>query len=207
MGSDQLSGRDSRHVLTTGWNWMFPVILVLIAAVLAVFGEPGQLQLRYERDAIGNGEFWRLLTGHLVHLGWPHFLLNAAGLLLVWLLVGAQLSARSWLVVGLFIVAGMDVGFWFLRPTLSWYVGLSGLLHGVLAAGVVAGWYHAPKENLVIGMVLVLKLAYEQWSGPLPGTATVSGGPVVVDSHLFGTISGVLIALPFLIRVRRLRSI
>jgi len=207
MGSDQLSGRDPRHVLESGRSELVPFVLLLVATLLAWFGDPARLQLRYERAAIADGEWWRLLSGHLVHLGWPHLLLNIVGLMLVWLLVGARLSTRGWIVVILFVIATMDVAFWLLRPELAWYVGLSGLLHGLLAAGVVAGWHHAPKENLAIAVVLVVKLAYEQWGGPMPGSTNLSGGPVVVDSHLFGAIGGLLIALPQLIRVRRARSI
>ena len=55
--------------------------------------------LRFDRGGIAAGELWRLLTGHFVHLGVSHTLLNLAGLLLVWVLVGAACTWRQWLLV------------------------------------------------------------------------------------------------------------
>jgi uncharacterized membrane protein len=43
--------------------------------------------------------------------------------------------------------------------------------------------------------VLAGKLAYEQFFGSLPGTSEMSGGPVVVNSHLYGAIGGVVSGL------------
>ena len=63
---------------------LLPVLIIAIALLLEVAGDSATALLRYDREVIGNGELWRLLTGHLVHLGWSHFLLNAIGLALVW---------------------------------------------------------------------------------------------------------------------------
>jgi len=41
-------------------------------------------------------------------------------------------------------------------------------------------------------LLLGLKLAWEQLAGPLPGSEALSGGPVVVDAHLYGTSAGLL---------------
>jgi hypothetical protein len=49
---------------------------------------------------------------------------------------------------------------------------------------------------------LLGKLAWEQFSGPLPGSEGTAGGPVIVDSHLFGALGGALTALTLRIRVR-----
>jgi membrane associated rhomboid family serine protease len=42
---------------------------------------------------------------------------------------------------------------------------------------------------------VILKLAVEQWLGPLWLTAEAAGGPVVVDAHLFGALGGALAAI------------
>ena len=85
--------------------------------------------------AIADGEYWRLLSGHFAHLGYPHLALNLAGLILVWLLVGRLYSTWRWLLVAAFSIVVMDAGFWFVDSDMRWYVGLSGLLHGLLLAG------------------------------------------------------------------------
>jgi rhomboid family GlyGly-CTERM serine protease len=143
-----------------------------------------------------------LLTGHFVHLGLSHFALNAAGLLLVWYLVGNQLSTLQWLLVGGASIAAIDLGFSLFEPNLSWYVGLSGLLHGILAAGIVASWRRDRLTALLLAVLVVAKLAYEQIAGPLPGSEASSGGSVVVVAHLYGSIGGAICAT-LLLKLRR----
>jgi rhomboid family GlyGly-CTERM serine protease len=144
--------------------------------------------------AIAEGEYWRLLSAHFAHLGYPHLALNLAGLLLVWLLVGRLYSTRQWLLVAAFSIVVMDAGFWFVDSEMRWYVGLSGLLHGLLLAGAIAGIRSLPVESIVIAAVVVAKLAYEQIVGPLPGSESVAGAAVVVNAHLYGAIGGALAA-------------
>jgi rhomboid family GlyGly-CTERM serine protease len=96
----------------------------------------------------------------------------------------------------------MDAGFWFLNPGLYWYVGMSGLLHGLLAAGIVARWKNFDAETAILLLLLVAKISWEQFSGPVPGSESTSGGPVVVDAHLYGAIGGVLGAILVRIRVK-----
>jgi rhomboid family GlyGly-CTERM serine protease len=182
--------------------WLVPGIVVLVALALMLSGESGREWLRFERGGIAAGEAWRGLTGHFVHLGVSHTLLNLAGLVLVWFLVGRTYAWRQWLLVMAGSVAVIDVGLWFGSPQLEWYVGLSGLLHGVLAAGIVAGLAKRSFEAVVLGVLVTGKLAWEQFAGPLPGSEATSGGAVVVDAHLYGVIGGALVA-GALIRVRR----
>ena len=182
--------------------WLFPATLIVTSSVLLFAGDAGRDLLRFEREAIADLELWRVVTGHLVHLGLSHFLLNVAGLLLVWILAGREFPFRDWLVVGIASVAAIDIGLWLLSPALQWYVGLSGVLHGLLAAGVVAGLGARRPDAMVLGAVLLIKLAYEQFAGPLPGSEAAAGDRVVVDAHLYGAVGGALTAA-VLIRVRR----
>ncbi len=188
-------------------HWQVPLAFALVGAVAAAFGDAGRELLRYDRAAIADGEYWRLLSGHFAHLGYPHLLLNLAGLLLVWLLVGRLYSTRRWILVAAISVLAMDAGFWFLDAGMRWYVGLSGMLHGLLLAGAIREIRSLPGESMVICVVVVAKLAYEQLAGPLPGSESAAGGAVVVNSHLYGAIGGALAALVFWRRVRTPASI
>lgn len=187
--------------------WLLPVLVLLLAFLLAVVGETAQQWMRFDRTAISSGELWRLASGHFVHLGWAHFALNGAGLLLVWYLVGEVFDWIRWILVGVFTVITMDIGLWLFVPGLMWYVGLSGLLHGVLAAGLMERLRKPDREALIVMLLLLAKLAWEQFSGPLPGSESTAGGPVVVDSHLFGALGGVVAAMLLRIRVRPTASI
>lgn len=163
-------------------------------------GEEARLLLRFDRPGIIAGQWWRLASGHFVHLGWSHAVLNGAGLGLVWLLVGSAFGFRYWAMVLAVCVAGTSAGLWWLSPQVGWYVGLSGLLHGLLVAGLIARLRPAPIESLALLAAVGVKLAFEQFSGPLPGTESASGGPVVIDAHLYGALSGLAASLPIAIR-------
>lgn len=168
--------------------WWLLGLLILALVLLSLLGEHGRLLLRYEREAVLQGEYWRLLTGHLVHGNWLHLFLNGAGLGLIVALFPGHYSPRQWLLIGLFSLVAIDAGFVLWEPQLHWYVGLSGVLHGALAAGAIAWWrYESKRLALALSVIFVGKLAWEQWQGALP----LSGGlAVVVDAHLYGALGG-----------------
>jgi rhomboid family GlyGly-CTERM serine protease len=178
-------------------------LLGVTVLVLAVGGEPWREALRYERAALPLAQAWRWLTAHLVHLGPGHALLNVAGLALVVLLFGRPLSARAWAFVLLASAVAIDAGFWWLQPRLEWYVGLSGVLHGLFAAGALAEWRAGGEQAPWLLLALCAKLAFEQGVGPLPLTAASAGGPVVVAAHLYGALGGALAYVVMRARRRR----
>ena len=108
----------------------------------ALTGDTGRELLRYERPAVLHGEYWRLVTGHFVHGSAQHLLLNAVGLGLIAALFPRDYSLRGWLLILASSIATIDLGFVLLEPQLQWYVGLSGVLHGALAAGAIGWWRH-----------------------------------------------------------------
>ena len=76
------------------------LLLILLTGLnLLVFSLGGGEYLQYQRHAIEHGQVWRLLTGHWVHLGATHFLLNLFGLLLLWQIIGNWLSIGEKLAV------------------------------------------------------------------------------------------------------------
>jgi len=182
-------GLFSGNLLRAG-TWALPAGLICIAVLLQLGGDPVRHWLAWSRVDIGAGEAWRLLSGHVVHLGWSHLVLNAAGLALIWVLVGDTFDPAGWLVVGISSIAAIDLGFWLLSPELYWYVGLSGILHGLLVAGIAIGLARHSRESQVLALLIAAKLVWEQVSGPLPGSEETSGGAVIVDAHLYGSLGG-----------------
>ena len=172
--------------------WRLSAFIALVGVVLASGGIAVRNDLAWDRDVIAAGELWRLLSGHFVHLGWSHLLLNLAGLALVAWLVGGRFSWRRWLLIGAISVAAIDIGFWFLYPNLGWYVGLSGMLYGLLIAGLLAGVLQRDREAIILSVFIVAKIAWEQLMGPLPGSESTTGGRVIVEAHLYGALGGLL---------------
>jgi rhomboid family GlyGly-CTERM serine protease len=176
-----------------GYGWALLGACALLLLITAA-GEPGRALLRYDRVPLAAGEWWRLLSAHLVHLDLHHALLNCAGLALLWALFARDYRPRQWLAVTLVSMASIDAGLWLWDSTVRWYVGSSGVLHGIMAGGTVARLRRGAAEGWVLAAFLVGKLAWEQGVGPLP----LSGSdPVVVDAHLYG-VAGGLAAAAFL---------
>ena len=162
------------------------------AALLALTlsGDAGRALLRYERAGLAAGQYWRLFTAHVVHLDLRHAVLNCVGVALVWALFARDYLWRAWLVILVSAAAAIDAGLWFANSTVEWYVGSSGVLHGVMAAGALAHLRRGERDGLVLALLLAVKLLYEHLVGALP----LSGGAVVVDAHLFGVLGGVAAA-------------
>jgi len=171
--------------------------LALLAACLllllpTVGGEGGRQLLRYDRRGLAAGQWWRLLSAHLVHLDVRHAVLNIAGLALMWALFARDYSAKAWLAIVLTAMAAIDAGLWLGDSTVLWYVGSSGALHGVMAAGTLARLRRGEREGWVLAAALAAKLAYEHWVGALPFSG---GDSVVVDAHLYGALGGAAAAV------------
>jgi rhomboid family GlyGly-CTERM serine protease len=159
---------------------------------LESLGDDARLLLRYERELIAHGEWWRLITGHLVHLGWTHLALNVMGLALMWALFYPDYSLRSWALILTCSLVAIDAAFFFIERDVRWYVGLSGILHGVMAAGTIAYVRRREPGAWILVPFLTAKLAYEQLVGTMPYSLDSAGGPVVVDAHLYGVLGAII---------------
>ena len=195
------------RIIANGRGWVLPAAIALICLAAMIFGDAAREAFRYDRSAIGGGEVFRLISGHFVHLGASHTVLNMVGLIIVWALTGRAFSIGRWLIVTALIIAIIDAGFWLLLPRLEWYVGLSGLLHGMLVAGAVGDIRRDRLQSVLILIVVAGKLIYEVVAGPLPGSSDAAGGPVLTESHLYGAIGGLLAGAALIIRVGSARDI
>jgi rhomboid family GlyGly-CTERM serine protease len=172
----------------------WPLLAVMLPCLLlAMGGEAVRIALRYDRADIFHGELWRLFTGNFVHLGMGHLLEDMAGLLLLWLLFEDVLA--GWRMPPLICIGALAVGLGLLAsdPQVDWYVGISGALDTLWAAGALALLRRRDRFGWVLAGLLVAKLTYEQVFGALPFSSISSGGSVIVDAHLYGALAGALI--------------
>lgn len=180
----QRTGVTKRRLL----DWA-PVVTLLVICLLLAFGGDEMRRLgRYDRVALQNGEYWRLISGHLVHLSWAHLWPNLAALAVIGALFDDTFRARDWVLAGLVSAAAIDAGLYVLDPHVQWYVGLSGVLHGFVAAGAVEWILRRQTLGWVLAIGLVGKLIYEQTVGAMP-FSTGLGGDVIVAAHLYGAAS------------------
>ena len=173
----------------------YGIALLLVCAVLLLpelGGEWARAALRYERAAVAGGQWWRLITAHLVHLDPEHAVLNSLGLVLMWSLFARDYGPRRWLAIVMATFAAIDAGLYFHDTNVDWYVGASGALHGVMTAGTLAHVRRGDLDGWILAVFIIVKLTYEQLSGALPFSQ--SGVPVVVNAHLYGALGGVAMA-------------
>lgn len=177
-----------------------PVIVALLGGVmfLALHWVVAErlVTLAYVRTAIADGQWWRLLSGHFVHFTLYHAVMNAIGLLLVNAVLLYRQTLFLLLSVNLFLPVFISLGLWWFYQDIDQYRGYSGVLYGLIAAGLILEW-KTNKGLYGIALVLVAaKIAYEQ----LP-TYDVNylvaeiGVPVAIEAHLLGFLGGVAFAL------------
>jgi rhomboid family GlyGly-CTERM serine protease len=183
------------------------LLTILVALTLVgLGGESVRTALQYQRESIAAGQWWRLLGAHIVHLGGQHLAFNLAGLALLWMLFARSFAPRRWWLVVLAAMLAVDAGLWRIDPAVHWYVGASGALHGVWAAGALSAARerdaggHLQWRNGAPLIVLCLKLIYEQWGGQ---SAFLGALPVVLNAHLYGAAGGAVAALAIIARFGR----
>jgi rhomboid family GlyGly-CTERM serine protease len=171
---------------------------------LAFGGDDVRIWARYERGALASGEYWRLITAHLVHLGWGHLWPNLAALAVIGALFDNVFDGGDWVAVGLGAAAAIDAGLYLIDPNVQWYVGLSGVLHGFIAGGAFLALLRGQAVGALLAIGLSAKLIFEQTWGPVPLTAATTGGAVIVAAHLYGAAGGLLAAAArHIVRVRK----
>lgn len=142
----------------------------------------------YRRDAIYQGELWRLISAHFVHINGVHLLLNWLGWCFALLLFPAFLN---WRLSGPCLLAssvGISLGLYLFFPNIQWYCGFSGVLHSLL---VVASLLCRPRRlGGLILLLLSLKMIYEVTGGSLSGMLTETIESPLYEAHWLGYALG-----------------
>lgn len=179
----------------------WPLICVVIVLVLVALNPWLKPWLRYDEGAIVQGEYWRLVTAHFVHLGWVHGLLNGAGFVLLALIYPAGRAVYWWL---FYLLSSVLISLYIvLIGETYYYVGASGVLHGLF---ILAAYFSRALDmwrRYALMAIIVGKLFWEQSSYYQDtGVSEAIGGLVYVDAHLMGGLCGLLVVILFLIKNR-----
>jgi len=163
--------------------------------------------LEYRRALLAT-EPWRFVGAHLVHINWPHALVNAAA----WIVLGRLFERELTVGAQLACLAGaaviVSLGLALLLPAMGWYRGASGALHALYFAGATAMLAEAargrgsprwPQLLLALGWI---KVALEIPRGGETVFAAWLGAPVVPQAHLFGALWGTAFGLLIALRDR-----
>jgi len=170
------------------------VIVLAAAAVAAYLGLGATPEAWvFDRLAIADGEWWRLLTGHWVHSDASHAGWDISMMLLFGVLFEARLQWRLPLVL-LLSSCAVDAWLWWGVPDLRFYCGLSGILNGVLIVGLLEWWRETRHPLMLLTIAAsALKIVIEIHSGQ--ALLTQTAWPSVPTAHAAGFLCGLALHL------------
>lgn len=171
--------------------WIVPALLAV--ASMIVFLLPGNIagELAWLRG-LNAGQPWRLAGAHLVHLGGAHLALNLAGLAVCWALVGSMWRPTVWAAMMLPLALSIGAGLHLFRD-IGGYVGLSGLIHGLFAFGLVGMWSRW-RLGAALGATYLVGKAVGEWWWP---------DAVIAEAHWVGAVAGTLLGIMATLVTRR----
>lgn len=177
-------------MLTMPWRTL--LLAILATVIFSTLGAAPET-LVYEREAILNGEVWRLITGHWVHSDTQHATWNIIALLLLGCLFENTLKRHLFTVL---LISSLALSGWIIlfMPQMTSYCGLSGILNSLLVVGTLTLWQQQRSITLLLILLLaVLKSIVELQTQSAIFTHTA--WPSVPAAHLAGMVIGLLIYL------------
>ncbi|MCL6271382.1 rhombosortase [Sansalvadorimonas sp. 2012CJ34-2] len=154
--------------------------------------------LAYTRSGLVSGDWWRLLSGHWIHLSWYHLLMNGLVLIAFYVLYGERQKIS--LCMLFFLSITISGGLWLKSPGIERYVGFSGVLTGLILIGAINTFSDDRLINTGIVLVILGKIAIEQWQPHDVITSALTDIPTVVDAHLYGALAGILYCILLLLK-------
>lgn len=148
--------------------------------------------LVYRRSSIEAGQWWRLITGNLLHTNHWHLLMNLAGLWIILFLHHFHYRAKGLTLLFILLCSLEGIGLYLGYPLLLSYVGLSGMLHGLFAYGAVQDIQRRIRSGYLLLLGVIVKVGHEQFYGASDEVSTMIGARVATEAHLVGLLCGLL---------------
>lgn len=177
-------------------------IFLLVTIVVFALAEPVSSHwLMFDRDAINNGQVWRLFSAHFVHLSMPHLLGNAMGVALLAYIAGRSLNNLVGISLLIWCVLVVGVGLYGYADYLQRYVGLSGVLHGLLLVAPFISPFYSRRIAMCFLLVIVSKVIWEQSSFyDDMAMAGLIGGRVEANAHMLGVLAGLFFLIIYYVQ-------
>ncbi len=173
-------------------RWLLRFFGVIVSvAIFSVICQVGFDFLVFDKLAVREGEYWRLLTGHFTHSSFSHSFWNvlAFSASLMWLGIYSMRMILLAIVVGVVMVSGLLISSW---SPLDYYCGLSGILFSPL---IIAAYLHARHHKGLINLiplgVICVKLIVDLTVHKAIFVDTI--WLVYPESHLAGAVAGLLV--------------
>lgn len=169
------------------------IIAISLITLLSFSLQWWQPEFLYVRNTVDQGEWWRILSGQLVHTNWPHFALNIGSLVLFALLFYNTIHVRTFTISLFLLIVSVGVCIHLFEPRIHWYAGLSGAIYGLYLIGARTA-YQAEDKLVAVGVAVLIigKAAFDHWIGPIQNNAELIGARVVTESHLYGIATAIV---------------
>ncbi len=169
------------------------MITAFLFTLLSLFAQLPSIAngLFWSHLLIAQGQWWRIITGNVIHTNITHWAMNMSAL---WLMLFIfHWPPRH---LALLLLSGASfVGFGLLFTDMQQYVGLSGVLHYLWAYGAATEWCKGQRSSSLLCLVIVAKVAWEQIYGPSALTEQWIDAQVAVNAHLIGMLGGFALAV------------
>ena len=102
---------------------------------------------------------------------------------------------REWM--GAIVGCGSAIGLCLLllSPEVEWSAGLSGLLYALFACVAIRSAMSGEYLSCAVVAFLIVKVVLEQTTGPSAAMEQFIGSSIIVDTHMFGVIAGLLFGI------------
>ncbi len=179
--------------------WLALLGVAAVCAAILFLGDPAARALRYERNALLDGQAWRALTCHLVLGSWARLGADLAVAALVVAAYGRDLRASA----ALLCAVGTSAGLFFFALRAHTHAGPSGLLVGLVVVGALCAWRRGRRLAVLPAFPLgVLAIVAEGWTlDPFAGF----GDAASVRAACFSGAAGGALAFAILYRPSRSR--
>ncbi len=172
-------------------KYHLPIISIFIIAIAlaAYIFDTMSSTLIYDRDAILDGEYWRVLSGYFVHFSGLHLSFNVIAFGVTgWIIEERGYPGYSLLIFMMAFTIGVSL--MVLKPDMKLYGGLSGIAHGSLVYLALFGLKESYFWNRMSWLILVfvpIKIGTEIVIGSSLAYSTETFVPIAL-SHLIGVV-------------------
>lgn len=170
---------------------LFLLLMTVSLLCLGLQFEPLASLTNWQRDLILDGQWWRILSGNFTHTNFAHLGMNLAGLWVISFIFKPTEKSLALLLIAI----SLAIGALNFLSDMNGYVGLSGLLHGLFAYFALQESLSGRKSSWLLVVGVIAKVTWELTMGASQSTVELINARVAVEAHLFGMLSGFVLAL------------
>ena len=168
--------------------------LFLFVVSLICFGlqfEPAQSYVIWNHADIAHGQWWRIVSGNFTHTNFAHLAMDLAGLWIIGFVFHPKVQTTFAVMLLLSVIVGTSL----LATNIHNYLGLSGILHGLVAYFALTEALQGRKSSALLVIAVIAKVVWDQVVGPSTLTSEWIDAPIATQAHFAGLLGGLGLGL------------